>query len=243
MNDQASNSPGSGPGPSKVQPAGPPPIIPGRPAPPPPGPATADQTPIRGVSGALEALLRQPERVMFQLGRPDPAGLIRTLVGIAIVCSLVYGVVVGTFSGGAQLWGAPVKIAGGVLISALICLPSLYVFACLSGSQARVVEVSGLVAGLLALMSVLLLGFAPVAWVFSQSTRSVAIMGALHIAFWLVAAGFGLRFLQAGFRHLNSRSDGGFRLWVVVFLLVACQIDHGPAAHCRHGGPIPASGE
>ena len=54
---------------------------------------------------------------------------------ITVVCSLVYGVVTGTFSGGTQLWAAPIKIAGGLLISAAICLPSLYIFTCLSGSQ------------------------------------------------------------------------------------------------------------
>ena len=89
---------------------------------------------------------------------------------VSVVCSLIYGVVAGTFSGGTQLWAAPVKIALGLMISALICLPSLYIFTCLGGSQARLVEVFGLLAGLLMLMTILLIGFAPVAWIFSQST-------------------------------------------------------------------------
>src|SRR5260370_41064186 len=105
----------------------------------------------------------------------------------------------GTFCRGAQVWAAPVKIAGGLLFSALICLPSLYIFSCLGGSKARLVEVVGLVAGLLLLMTVLLIGFAPVAWVFSQSTESVAAMGALHLAFWLISTCFGIRFINAGF--------------------------------------------
>ena len=119
---------------------------------------------------AIECILRQPRRVMFQLRQPGAGRLIGGMLFVAVVCSLVYGVVVGTFSGGDQLWTAPVKIAGGLLVSALICLPSLYIFACLSGSQARLVEIVGLVAGLLMLMTILLIGFAPVAWLFSQST-------------------------------------------------------------------------
>ena len=97
---------------------------------------------------------------------------------VSIVCSLIYGVVVGTFSGGQQLWIAPAKIAMGLMISALICLPSLYIFTCLSGSQARLVEVCGLLAGLLMLMTILLIGFAPAAWIFSQSTESIGWMWA-----------------------------------------------------------------
>jgi hypothetical protein len=86
------------------------------------------------------------------------------------------------------------------------------------------VEVLGLVAGLLALMAVLLVGFGPVAWVFSQSTRSIGVMGALHLGFWLVSAVFGLRFLHAGFGHLGAKTNSGFQVWVAIFLLVALQM-------------------
>ena len=93
---------------------------------------------------------------MFQLRQPGAGKLIAMMLFVSVVCSLIYGVVVGTFSGGTQLWAAPVKIAAGLMISALICLPSLYIFTCLSGSQARLVEVCGLLAGLLMLMTILL---------------------------------------------------------------------------------------
>jgi hypothetical protein len=143
---------------------------------------------------------------------------------VAVLCSLGYGVVVGTFSMGLQLWAAPVKIAAGLMISALVCLPSLYIFTCLSGSQARLAEICGLVAGLLMLMTLLLIGFAPVAWLFSQSTQSVAWMGALHLAFWLVSTFFGLRFLQAGFSYSQARSQAGLYTWIIIFVLVVLQM-------------------
>jgi hypothetical protein len=183
-----------------------------------------DRLPIFGVSAAMEAILRQPRRVMFQLRQSASGRLIGAMVLLALVCGLVYGLVVGTFSGAEQLWAAPLKIAGGMLVCAAICLPSLYIFSCLSGSQARLVEVIGLVAGLLLLMTLLLIGFAPVAWVFSQSTESIAAMGALHILFWFVAAYFGLRFLAAGFRHLNATSNAGLNVWIVLFVLVCLQM-------------------
>src|ERR1035437_4029327 len=154
---------------------------------------------ITNVFSAVTAIRRQPRRVIYQLRQPGASRLIAAMLFVSIVCSLTYGVVVGTFSGETQLWAAPVKITGGLLISALICLPSLYIFACLSGSQARLVEIVGLVAGLLMLMTTLLIGFAPVAWLFSQSTGSLAWMGTLHLLFWFISTIFGLRFLEAGF--------------------------------------------
>jgi hypothetical protein len=184
----------------------------------------SERVAIPNIIVAIEAILRQPRRVMFQLRQPGAGRLIVGMLFVSIVCSLVYGVVVGTFSGGTQLWAAPVKITAGLMISALICLPSLYIFTCLGGSQARVVEVTGLLAGLLMLMTILLIGFAPVAWIFSQSTESLAWMGALHLIFWFIATVFGLRFLETGFAHSNARSLAGFRTWVVIFILVAVQM-------------------
>jgi hypothetical protein len=184
----------------------------------------AERAPISGLAGAIESILRQPRRVMFQLRQPGAGNLIAALVVIAVVCSLVYGLVVGTFSRGDQLWAAPVKVLTGLLLTAAICLPSLYIFACLSGAQARLVEVIGLMAGLLALTTVLLIGFAPVAWVFSESTESVVAMGALHLAFGLIATGFGLRFLGSAFKQLKARSSGGFLVWIIIFVVVLLQM-------------------
>lgn len=204
-----------------------PPLMPQWPAAPPEKPLGADEAeraPVTGVIGSVEAILRQPRRVMFHIKQPNPRALITALLIITGVCSLVYGIVVGTFSGQEQLWAAPVKVVLGLMISALICLPSLYIFSCLGGSQARLIEVFGLLAGLLALMSVLLIGFAPVAWVFSQSTKSEAMMGAIHLAFWFIATFFGLRFLHMSFRHFHTRSYAGLAVWSAVFLLVALQM-------------------
>ena len=184
----------------------------------------SDRAPVTNVIAAIDAILRHPRRVMFQLQQPEAGKLIAVILFVSIVCSLIYGVVVGTFSGGQQLWIAPVKIAAGLMISALICLPSLYIFTCLSGSQARLAEVFGLLAGLLMLMTILLIGFAPVAWIFSQSAESVAWMGALHLIFWFIATSFGLRFLSAGFSHSNAKSHAGLYTWVIIFLLVAVQM-------------------
>jgi len=184
----------------------------------------SERVPIPNVIVAIEAILRQPRRVMFQLRQPEAGKLIAHTLLVTVVCSLIYGVVTGTFSGGTQLWAAPVKIAVGLMISALICLPSLYIFGCLSGSQARLVEVGGLLAGMMMLMTILLIGFAPVAWIFSQSTDSPAWMGALHLVFWFIATLFGLRFLQAGFLYSQARSRAGFYTWVIIFVLVSLQM-------------------
>lgn len=172
---------------------------------------------------AIEAVLREPRRIMFALRQPGSGAVIAALLVIAVLSAAIYGLVVGSFSGGTQWWAAPVKIAGGLLVSALICLPSLFIFATLGGATARLAEVFGILAGKLALTTILLIGFAPVAWVFSQSTESIAWMGTLHLGFWIVAAFFGARFLHAAFAHL-VKSRAGINVWTIIYLLVALQM-------------------
>jgi len=197
-------------------------------------PAIPNQLPLgehpeerEGISSpfvAIEAILRQPRRVIYQLRQSGAGRLIAGMVFVSLVCSLVYGIVVGSFSMGSQLWAAPVKVAGGLMISALICLPSLYIFTCLSGSRARLIEICGLISGLLMLMTILLVGFAPVAWLFSQCTESSVWIGALHLSFWSIATCFGLRFLISGFSHSQARATAGLNTWIVIFILVSVQM-------------------
>jgi hypothetical protein len=208
------------PVPPQIPPQFPPPPIPSATL----GENPEDREPIPNIIVAVEAILRQPRRVMYQLRQPGSGGLMLRMLFVAVICSLVYGVVIGTFSMQEQLWRAPIKVTGGLVISALICLPSLYIFTCLSGSHARLAEIFGLVCGLLLLMTILLIGFAPVAWLFSQSTQSINWMGTLHLIFWGIATVFGLRFLEAGFSHSRARSNAGFNTWVVIFILVVLQM-------------------
>ncbi|MBI1177134.1 hypothetical protein GC207_06805 [bacterium] len=188
------------------------------------GQGPGENEPIARPTQAIEAMLRQPRRLVHQLRQGAGGKLIGQMVGLGIVCAAIYGVVVGMFSGGTQLWAAPVKLAFGMLAAGMICLPSLYIFACLAGSRARLVEVAGVVSGLVLLMTLLLIGFAPVAWVFSQSTNSVVAMGFLHLLFGVVALIFGMRFLSQGFKWMETQFNAGLKVWMIIFTLVVIQM-------------------
>jgi len=184
----------------------------------------SDREAIRHATDLVEAVLRQPRRVMHQLGSGGAPGLLLPMLGVIVAFVAVYGLIVGSFSGSMQWWAAPVKIAGGTIATAIICLPSLYIFSCLSGSPARLGAVAGALGGALVLATLLLIGFAPVAWLFSQSTTSVPVIGFLHIAFWIVSSGFGIRFLYTMFHHFGLQSKAGLNVWIIIFLLVSLQM-------------------
>ena len=118
----------------------------------------------------VEALLKFPGRIIHELQNNWRVAPPLWLLSLALLGTLVYGVVVGSFSGGTQLWIAPAKIAMGTILSILICLPSLYIFTCLSGIDAQLRTVTGVLFAAVSLGALLLIGFAPIAWIFSQST-------------------------------------------------------------------------
>ncbi len=171
-------------------------------------------------STLLGRLLRNPQSLVSD----EDAAIPPRLFLLGIVGTLVYGLVVASFSGGMQWWAAPLKLTLGLLLSVLLCTPSLFVFAALAGAQLQPRQLVNLLGGLLGLSGLLLVSLGPVAWVFSQSTQSAAFMGTIHWVFWFVSVGFGLRLVGRGLRLLGARSGGAFGVWAIIFLLVTLQM-------------------
>jgi hypothetical protein len=172
----------------------------------------------------VQALLKHPGRIIYELQNNWRAALPLSLLLLVLLGMLAYGVVVGSFSGGVQLWIAPAKIAMGTMLSILICLPSLYIFTCLSGIDAQLRTVTGVLFAAVSLSSLLLIGFAPIAWIFSQSTGSVAFMAALHIGLWAIGIMFGLRLLEGMGHLLGGSARNHLKFWSAIFIVVCLQM-------------------
>jgi hypothetical protein len=180
-----------------------------------------------GWNGVLLALLRQPGQIVYQLHQSAGGWQVTAVLAlIALLCLAAYGLVVGAFSGGTQLWAAPLKLAAGALLTAAICLPSLYVLACLGGAheKLRLGPLAGLLLATIALNATLLVSFAPIAWVFSQSTDSIAFISCLHLVLWGIGFYFGLRLVFIGARFLGVADRGFLVLWLVLVTLVSLQM-------------------
>jgi hypothetical protein len=171
-----------------------------------------------------EMLVKSPARVLYEVMNGRSLGVGLAALVIVVVCMAVCGFIMGSFAGGHQLWAVPLKVSLGALAGLAICLPSLYIFVCLAGGAQSFAQVRRTALLAVALLSIILLGFAPVAWIFSQSTESEAFMGFLHLVFWAVAAGFAFRMLLTSFRYLNKRDMKVLRTWCAIFLAVQLQM-------------------
>lgn len=184
-----------------------------------------DYTPMDcdGFSNILSHLLKKPLSIIHEINKGDK-NPIMALFMITLTCLAVFGFVLGIFSSGQQLWIAPTKLIGGVLFSGLICLPSLYIFGCLDGMDAKIHHVAGLMLTFLAITSLLLVGFAPVVWLFSTSSNSLVFFGVLSLLVWLICLIFGLRVISQASRSMGRGKGGNLKIWVVIFILVTLQM-------------------
>ncbi|MDB4054873.1 hypothetical protein N9496_02650 [Akkermansiaceae bacterium] len=176
-----------------------------------------------GFSQILSHLLRKPMSIVYSFNHEgkSPAS---ALLLITLVCLAIFGFVIGIFSAGDQLWAAPLKVIGGVLFSALICLPSLYIFGSLGGMDAKIQQVIGLMLTFITITSLLLVGFAPVVWLFSTSSNSSVFFGFLAITIWIVCLFFGLRVIMRASQCMGGGQGGHLKLWIIVFILVTLQM-------------------
>jgi len=94
----------------------------------------------------------------------------------------------------------------------------------MGGLDAKFSTVSGMLCTLIALSGLLLVGFAPVVWLFSVSSTSATFLGLLLIILWLICASFGLSLVFRSGYALGMTNTGHFTVWCLIFLLVTLQM-------------------
>ena len=185
-----------------------------------PAPNPSEAIEVTNIYSAIEALLRNPQSLVEEL--KTKRQLILPLALLSILSAAILGLVLGSYSSGTQLWAAPVKVGGGLLLAALICFPSLYVFSCLANSPLRLGGVAASYLCFLALLGLLLIAFAPILWIFTQSSNSLPFVGVLSLTVWLLSfilAGSLLRKIQPG-----KKTPWQVQLWLLIFLTVTLQM-------------------
>jgi len=189
------------------------------PPPVPPGPAAPETHNI------ASTLLKNPRRISDAIA--DRKNLLRaalTLLLVAIACHIVFGLAVGLFGGWPVAAMDMVKIPLVALCSFLLCFPSLYVFTCVAGAPLSLAQTFVLGCSCLAMVGLILVGLAPVAWLFAVSTKSISFVTLLAFLIWLVAIGFAGRYVDKLGGHPLFPRRAGIKLWLLILVLVTLQM-------------------
>src|SRR5687767_2785052 len=151
----------------------------------------------------LVSLVLKAPRAFSEQVAADRFGFRASLVLLLAAAGFyaVYGVSMGAFSGGHTLWMTGLKVPLIALASLALCAPSLYVLLGLNGSPLSVRQAAAILAGAACLASLLLVGFAPVAWLFGVSTSNVQFMILLHLVVACIGIVYGLRLFAVSIPH------------------------------------------
>lgn len=172
----------------------------------------------------MDALLRTPEAVYQSVQSDFDRANSANLLLLSVICLLGYGFIMGAFSGGIQWFMAPLKISLGMLFAAMLCYPSLYILFALSGANLRPNQAFAMLLSGLGLTSLLLIGFAPVAFIFTFSTNALPFIGLIHLMIWLISLYFGMRFFIRGAKILGSQDLRIIQVWAFIFVMTLFQM-------------------
>lgn len=150
-----------------------------------------------------------------------------TMVGL----SAFFGLVAGAYSGPAQALSSAIKLPFLFFATFLICFPAFFVVQVLVGSRLRLLQVTVLVFGSLALTSVLLAAFVPITLFFLVTGANYYFQHLLNIAIAGVSGLFGVYALHEGL-SLVCEKRGVYprkaltimRAWAVLFAFVGIQL-------------------
>lgn len=173
----------------------------------------------------VTALLKSPETVVEVIANgKNPFGNGLTLLAAAVVFHAVFGLAMGLFGGWSVALMDAVKVPLTALFALALCYPALYVFACVGGAPLTFSRAFVLGASCLAMLGLILIGLAPVAWLFSVSTENLSFVTMLVVCIWGVAASFAVGFIAKLQEHTLFRKGAGIKTWFFILALVTLQM-------------------
>ena len=187
-----------------------------------PAPANRLEAP-RGPLATFHELLQHPVRLAARVldGQRVLPQVAWLCLG-AVLLLAAYGASVGFFGGGWLLLVAALKVPLIVFSSLLLCLPSLYVFGSLSGARFTRDRFLLCLAAFGGLLALILMGFLPISWLFSVSSRSLGAVAFTNLVVWVVAVALAGALLRRFLLAYGARDAAV--LWIFLFVLVSFQV-------------------
>ena len=169
----------------------------------------------------VTALLRDPAQVAARCERPEGLReLALTALGCLVLGAAVFGGVVGSFRGGAQIAFSAVKLPLALLVTLVVCAPAFHGLTLGFGGDARFRGIAALVLSASARAALVLLAFAPLLWLAVDLGlsyhASVLLASVMYLTSGLAALGIVLRGLGASLRAVLTVAAAGVVFFAVL---------------------------
>ncbi len=156
--------------------------------------------------------------------------IVSLLIGSSVFFAL-YGAIIGSFAGGFQIVSSAIKLPALYLITLIICLPALYFFDVILGSNRTFGQYLTLLLASMAMISVMLFSFAPITLFFRLSVNDYQFFKLLNVAIFAITGIIGVTFFYRGMLFFNSQdsqkpnqSTDVVKLWLFLYGFVGSQM-------------------
>ncbi|VXD24608.1 actin-binding WH2 domain-containing protein [Planktothrix paucivesiculata] len=156
------------------------------------------------------------------------------LIGLLVSSTVffgIYGAIIGSSSSPLQALVSAVKLPALYLLTLIICFPTLYFFNVMFGSKRTFQQYLTLLMTAMALISVLMFGFAPVALFFLLSTNDYEFFLLLNVIIMAITGGLGVKFFYEGMQYFSLEDTEGkelrlniLRFWLALYAFVGTQL-------------------
>lgn len=178
----------------------------------------------------LDYILRAQTALFEQIHRQQQ--LPRIIASMSILCAIlsaIYGLTMGMDHSLWQSVAAAIKLPILFVLTAIICIPSLYTFNVLLGQRFKFLQTVTLMVMTLGTTSILLASLAPIAFFFSLTTPQYSFLLLLHVSIFALCGIYGVQYLYRGCAYLAFRMEQPLnnlllRIWIVIYGLVGMQL-------------------
>ena len=172
----------------------------------------------------VAGLLRDPGTFVVQAKEAGGFGkLAGYLVLLTLVGTALFGAALGSFVDVRVALLDAAKLSGIVVFAFALCYPTMYVFACISGSTLSPLRLFGFGLVSTATLGCLLAALAPILWLFAVSTEAVGFIVVFACVLGGVALTFAYRPVVGAVAKGVAASSIGFKVWFVILIVVALQ--------------------
>lgn len=179
----------------------------------------------------LDYILRAQTALFEQIySQKDLSRIIGSMSVLCILLASIYGLVMGMYNGALQSFSSAIKLPILFLLTALICIPSLYTFNVLLGQSFKFLQTVALMVMTLGTTTILLASLAPIAFFFTLTTPdNYQFLMLMHVLIFGLCGIYGVRYLYRGSSYIAFRMDQPLnnmllRIWIVIYAVVGMQL-------------------
>jgi len=180
----------------------------------------------------IETILRNRQHFFTEIregnGLPEK---MRAMLVSSVAFLMLYGAVMGSTHSRHQMLSSAIKLPALFLMTLIVCLPTLYFFNVLFGSNQSLTQNFALILTAITVTAVLLLSFAPIVLFFLLTTSHYQFFKLLNVGVFAITGSIGVVFLSQGMHIVSAGGKEGkrarrnvMRFWIVVYAFVGSQM-------------------